>query len=247
MQTTPTKRGARVAPSQPLGGGTAAASPQNWDNAFQRAAQGRQLPAFTSSPSTLRSSPAMGRGTLAEPLLGADSLHAPVDLKFEPPAAAASASGTDETWLQSQVKAILYGVINMIVVTPVMIGFAAIIFRHHAFHRDPAIYAQLVKLVLFSSAVHQTAFTSFSSLPVAIGQVQDAGLIFLSQIAGDVADAMADAPPEHMLATVLVTLSLSTALLGVALMLTGYWQLAGLVQYLPLPVVGGYLAFIGAR
>ena len=48
-----------------------------------------------------------------------------------------------------------------------------------------------------------------------------------------------------MLATVLVTLSLCTATLGVALMFTGYFKLAGLVQYLPLPVVGGYLAFIG--
>jgi SulP family sulfate permease len=65
------------------------------------------------------------------------------------------------------------------------------------------------------------------------------------QIASEIADEMADAPAEHMLATVLVTLALSTALLGVALMLTGYWKLAGLVQYLPLPVVGGYLAFIG--
>ena len=34
-----------------------------------------------------------------------------------------------ETWLQVQIKALLYGLINMIVVTPVMIGFAAIIFR----------------------------------------------------------------------------------------------------------------------
>lgn len=54
-----------------------------------------------------------------------------------------------------------------------------------------------------------------------------------------------DDPPEHMLATTLVTLSLCTASLGVALMFTGYFKLAGLVQYLPLPVVGGYLAFIG--
>lgn len=100
-----------------------------------------------------------------------------------------------ETWLEAQFKAMLYGIINMVVVTPVMIGFAAIIFRHNAFHKDPAVYAQLVKLVLFSSAVHQTAFTSFSSLPFAIGQVQDAGLIFLSQIASDVADQMVRHPP----------------------------------------------------
>ncbi len=78
-----------------------------------------------------------------------------------------------------------------------------------------------VKLVLFSSAVHQTAFTASSSLPFAIGQVQDAGLIFLSKMAGDVADAMADEPHEAMVATTLATLSIATALLGAALILTG--------------------------
>ena len=80
---------------------------------------------------------------------------------------------------------------------------------------------------------------------IAPPQVQDAGLIFLSKIASDIAEAMRHEPPEAMLATVLVTLSLSTALLGLALIITGKLQLAALVQYLPLPVVGGYLAFIG--
>ena len=93
----------------------------------------------------------------------------------------------------------MYGVINAVVCAPVMIGFAAIIFRHKAFHEDPAVYADLVKLVIFSSVVHQVVFTATSSLPFAIGQVQDAGLIFLSQIACQIADAMADEPRSDML------------------------------------------------
>ena len=165
-------------------------------------------------------------------------------LKAAGPVAAAAAAAP-EPWYQSFIKSCLYGLINTVVVTPVMVGFAAIIFRHKAFHEDPAVYSQLVKLCLFSSAVHQAAFTSTSSLPFAIGQIQDAGLIFLSKIASDIATEMASDPPSHMLATVLVTLSLCTSLLGVALIITGKWKLAGLVQYLPLPVVGGYLAFIG--
>lgn len=91
----------------------------------------------------------------------------------------------------ARAKALLYGLINTIVVAPVMIGFAAIIFRHEAFHEDPAVYSRLVKLVVFSSAVHQAAFTYTSSLPFAIGQVQDAGLIFLSKMACEVR------PPIH--------------------------------------------------
>ena len=92
----------------------------------------------------------------------------------------------------THLKAAMYGVINAVVVAPVMIGFAAIIFRHPAFHADPEVYPAMVKLVLFSSMVHQASFSAFSSLPFSIGQVQDAGLIFLSKMAGDLADATAD-------------------------------------------------------
>ena len=150
-----------------------------------------------------------------------------------------------ESALATHGKAAVYGLINAVVVAPVMIGFAAIIFRHPAFHADAQMYSRLVKLVIFSSTVHQIAFSASSSLDFAIGQVQDAGLIFLSKMSGDIAEAMKDDHPDAMVATTLVGLSLSTALLGVALIITGKLQLAMLVQYLPLPVVGGYLAFIG--
>ena len=163
-----------------------------------------------------------------------------LELDRAPPPAKTAASGGGGVAIH--LRAVMYGVINAVVVTPVMIGFAAIIFRDQAFHQDPAVYATLVKLVVFSSTVHQAAFTAFSSLPFAVGQVQDAGLIFLSKIAADLAQAMRDDDQEAMLATVLVTLALSTASLGVALILTGWLQLATFVQYLPLPVVGGCVA-----
>ena len=50
---------------------------------------------------------------------------------------------------------------------------------------------------------------------------------------------------EDVLSTTLVTLSLATASLGVVLMFLGKFKCADAVSYLPLPVVGGYLAFIG--
>ena len=135
-----------------------------------------------------------------------------------------------ESALATHGKAAVYGLINAVVVAPVMIGFAAIIFRHPAFHADAQMYSRLVKLVIFSSTVHQIAFSASSSLDFAIGQVQDAGLIFLSKMSGDIADAMKDDHPDAMVATTLVGLSLSTALLGVALIITGKLQLAMLVQ-----------------
>lgn len=46
---------------------------------------------------------------------------------------------------------------------------------------------QLAKLAFLSSAVHQTVFLLCSTLPFAVGQVQDVGLIFLSAMASSIA------------------------------------------------------------
>jgi MFS superfamily sulfate permease-like transporter/CRP-like cAMP-binding protein len=142
------------------------------------------------------------------------------------------------------VLAIIYGLINTILTVPCMYGYALIIFSDPFFSDYTP---SLCKLVLLSSAVHQIMFSIQSSLPFAIGQVQDAGLLFLHSIATSIVKAGQEQKwsNEDILATVLVTLSLSTSLLGVALMIIGKLKLASLVSYLPAPVVGGYLAFIG--
>eukprot|EP01031_Cornospumella_fuschlensis_P001913 gene1913-2386_t len=61
----------------------------------------------------------------------------------------------------------LYGVINCIMVIPVSISFCSIIYKDPAF---APFLPSLVKLVVFSSAVHQLAFSYLSSLPFAVGQ-----------------------------------------------------------------------------
>lgn len=136
-------------------------------------------------------------------------------------------------------RGVAFGLINGIMVTPVMISFCTIIFRDAIY--EPYL-PSLVKLVLFSSALHQFSFTMFSSLPFAVGQVQDAGLIFLSAMASSVAVLCHE---DALLPTALFVLSISTALLGTMLIVIGKLRLASVVQYLPMPVVGGYLAYIG--
>ena len=247
---------AKSLPSSPRKGEDRGPSPRTrasdeWDRAFAEGAARANPPglpgeAFSArwadAPRSLRASPNTTRFGLEAPLLVNEARGAAI-LPVGGGAGGAAPTPAEppppQSMAQTVLRALMYGLINTVVCAPVMIGFAAIIFRHQDFHRDPAVYAQLVKLVLFSAAVHQTAFTTTSSLPFAIGQVQDAGLIFLSKIAADVAEAMKDEPVEHMVATALTTLAISTGLLGLALMVTGYFKLAGLVQYLPLPVVGG--------
>ncbi|KOO26113.1 sulfate permease family, partial [Chrysochromulina tobinii] len=176
-------------------------APTRWAAMFEKQAEStvgdydmRASAAYIRSPVGSPQLRGLQRRELAVPLLGATKA----------PVAAPAPAALEESGATAALKAILYGFINTIVVTPVMIGFCAIIFRHEAFHRDPTVYAQLVKLCLFSSAVHQAVFTATSSLPFAIGQVQDAGLIFLSKMACDLANEMEHEPPEALLSTVLV-------------------------------------------
>ena len=131
---------------------------------------------------------------------------------------------------------VLYGMINAIIVLPVLMSFGSIIYRDDAF--APYIPV-LIKLTLVSGIVHQLCFSTFSSLPFAVGQVQDAGLIFLSSMASDMVQSCRlqhhDEPDSDaiMLATVTVGLALATALLGCGLVMIGYLNLGQYVQLLP--------------
>lgn len=124
-----------------------------------------------------------------------------------------------------------------------MIGFSTIMFSHPELeHVQP----MLTKLVFVSCVVHQFVITCLSSLPFAIAQVQDAGLIFMANMVSSIlAELGPTVPLEEKITTVLVHLSISTVIVGVGLILTGKARLASLVQYLPTPVIGGYLAYIG--
>ncbi len=50
---------------------------------------------------------------------------------------------------------------------------------------------------------------------------------------------------EETIATAVVVLALATATLGICVTLVGHFKLAGLITHIPMPVVAGFLAFIG--
>ena len=82
---------------------------------------------------------------------------------------------------------IVYALVNSIMCIPCLYGYASVIFNHEVY--QPHISA-LSKLVILSSVVHQFCFSTFSSLPFSIGQVQDAGLIFLSAMSHKIATSL---------------------------------------------------------
>jgi len=109
-----------------------------------------------------------------------------------------------------------------------------VIFNHEVY--QPHISA-LSKLVILSSVVHQFCFSTFSSLPFSIGQVQDAGLIFLSAMSYKIATSLINSgcSDAEILSTTIVLLGLSTACLGAVLIVAGKFKIADAVAYLPLP------------
>eukprot|EP00536_Pseudo-nitzschia_multiseries_P012005 jgi/Psemu1/320162/estExt_fgenesh1_pm.C_4380002 len=139
---------------------------------------------------------------------------------------------------------LIYAIVNVIIAVPSLFGYAAVIFNHPIFSNH---MNALSKLLISSSLVHQLGFLLFSGLPFAIGTVQDAGLIFLSNMANTIADRMIeDGNTEvEILSTTLVLLCAGTASLGLVLVAMGKFKLADAVSFLPMPVVGGYLAYIG--
>jgi hypothetical protein len=62
---------------------------------------------------------------------------------------------------------ILYGIINATIILPVLMSFTSIIYRDNAF--GPYMNG-LTKLTIVSGIVHQLCFSTFSTLPFAVGQ-----------------------------------------------------------------------------
>jgi len=137
-----------------------------------------------------------------------------------------------------------YAFVNIIISVPGLYGYTAVIFNNPSFKEH---LNALSKLVIFSSCIHQLAFTIFSSLPFSIGTVQDAGLLFLSAMANIIANAILEdgGSIEEIISTTCVLLPLGTAILGLVLYIMGKYRLADVMAYIPMPVVSGYLAFIG--
>ena len=154
-------------------------------------------------------------------------------------------TGKKKVSAKALLTSLLYGLVNVVLSIPALYGYSAVIFAHPAFVPWSAL---LAKMVVLSSAVHQICFLLWSALPYAIGQVQDAGLIFLSKIASGIAtDLRAQGgSTDAIVLTSCVTLSTCTAILGWALVVFGRQRLTYVVSFLPLPVLSGYLAFIGA-
>ena len=152
-------------------------------------------------------------------------------------------------WCRETVLDFVYGLINFLRILPCVAAFAHIVCADDVFK---PFFPYILKIVIFSSVVHQAVFCVYSGLLFAIGSVQDVGLIFLATITKSVV-AKAEAENafsstedrEEVVATCLWACGVATLFCGAAVRAIGRRKLVDLVSLIPFPVVGGYLGYIG--
>ena len=152
---------------------------------------------------------------------------------------------TPMKYFGNYVNILLYAIITCLVVIPVTISFTYVIFQDEIYQQHISI---LSKLLLFSSLIHMIIINLNSSLPYAIGQVQDAGIVFLASMVKIITSHFKETNSsiETQLSTVCVLLSLATSTLGlIILFISRLRVIRPLMNYFHLAVCGGYLAYIG--
>jgi SulP family sulfate permease len=143
-----------------------------------------------------------------------------------------------ERLLSGLTSGLVAGVIEVIIA----ISFAALIFTGQLSTFIPS----GIGFALVGAIITGIVVALWTTLPGTISGIQDAPAAILAVIAAAIVVSMpAGATELETFVTVVVVVALTTILCGVFLLGMGYFNLGGLVRFLPYPVVGGFLAGTG--
>ena len=111
---------------------------------------------------------------------------------------------------------VAYGSVQAALSLPLLYALPSAIFSHPLY--GPYLPA-ITKLVLLSAILHGAHIVARSALPFAVGQVQLSGIVFLAQIASNVAKAARNDgfSDQEALATTLASIAIATMSLGLLL------------------------------
>ena len=98
--------------------------------------------------------------------------------------------------------------------------------------------------IIFGDAILCAVVAWLSSYPSFIGVEQDMPGAMLGVVAVGIIATLAG-KTEMQFATVTLMIVITTLLTGIMLLALGYFQLGGLIRFLPYPVIGGFLAGTG--
>ncbi len=150
--------------------------------------------------------------------------------------------GSVATSSATVVQTLVAGLFSGFLAIVLAIGFANLLLTGEMRVHTPVI----VGMALFSVMVLNTIGALASPLRGSISTVQEVPIVVMSAMAAAIVANMAgSASQETMLATIIVSCALSTALAGASLFALGLFGLGGLIRFVPYPVVGGFLAGTG--
>lgn len=105
-----------------------------------------------------------------------------------------------------------------------------------------------IGLAVLSTAVMCVVLAWRSSYPAVLGNAHLAPGLIVAVMAGAMVTRLGpDAPDAVVLGTLVALMALSTMSLGLVLLLFGQRGLGNLIRYVPYPVTGGLLAYVGLR
>lgn len=120
----------------------------------------------------------------------------------------------------------------------VSLSFSALLFAG----MGSAAYARGAAFVLFGTMLSNLIASRWSSMPGAVIVPQDTSTAILAATA---APFLAGLDPEIGFPTMLAYVAAGTALTGLLMWLVGLIRQGGLIRFIPLPVIGGFLAGTG--
>ena len=160
--------------------------------------------------------------------------------------AATSTSGEDRQGAPPSLRGMLPALATVPITTLLTvitcISYSAIIFSGPM----SGYYAVGVGLAFVSAIVLTLVVALSSSYPGSLAYAQAEPAVIIAVIVQGMATSLIDAAaPEQVLPTALVVISLSSLLCGLCFVLPGWLRYGDLVRFVPLPVVGGFLAGVG--
>ena len=143
-----------------------------------------------------------------------------------------------ERLLPGFTSGLVVGVIEVIIA----ISFAALIFAGDLSTFVPA----GIGLALVGTFISSIVVALLTTLPGTVSGIQDAPAAILAVMSASILASMpANATAQDTFITVVAVIALTTILCGLFMLGIGYFNLGGLVRFLPYPVVGGFLAGTG--
>lgn len=143
-----------------------------------------------------------------------------------------------ERLLPGFTSGLVVGVIEVIIA----ISFAALIFAGDLSTFVPA----GIGLALVGTFISSIVVALLTTLPGTVSGIQDAPAAILAVMSASILASMpANATAQDTFITIVAAIALTTILCGLFMLGIGYFNLGGLIRFLPYPVVGGFLAGTG--